>query len=78
MVPQRGRQLPYRMAGFRLAITQFVNQIVWKRQTAHSDIGQGAKHMGRLHDVLLLYGNSETITWNMQYQAYDEEWYSHT
>lgn len=53
---------------------QFVNQIVWKRQTAHSDIGQGAKHMGRLHDVLLLYGNSETITWNMQYQAYDEEY----
>jgi hypothetical protein len=24
----------------------FVNQIIWRRQTAHSDIGQGSQHMG--------------------------------
>jgi adenine-specific DNA-methyltransferase len=34
----------------------FVNQLVWKRQTAHSDYGQGAKHYGRLHDIILFYG----------------------
>ena len=33
----------------------FINQIIWKRQTAHSDIGQGSKHLGRVHDVMLLY-----------------------
>jgi len=55
-------------------VGQFINQIVWKRQTAHSDIGQGAKHLGRLHDVIFLYGNAEKITWNMQYEEYGEEY----
>ena len=26
----------------------FTNQVIWKRQTAHSDTTQGAEHMGRL------------------------------
>ena len=30
----------------------FVNEIVWKRQTSHSDAAQGAKHFGRLQDTL--------------------------
>ena len=33
----------------------YVNEIVWKRTTAHSDTGQGAKHLGRLHDAIFLY-----------------------
>ena len=52
----------------------FVNQIVWRRQTAHSDIGQGSEHLGRIHDVILLYSKSERFTWNMQYQPYSEEY----
>ena len=48
----------------------FVNQIIWRRQTAHSDIGQGSEHLGRIHDVILLYSKSEHFTWNMQYQPY--------
>jgi len=32
--------------------THFRNEIVWKRSTAHSDVGQGAKHLGRLHDIV--------------------------
>ncbi|TXI28044.1 MAG: site-specific DNA-methyltransferase [Nitrosomonas oligotropha] len=52
----------------------FVNQIIWRRQTAHSDIGQGSQHMGRIHDVILLYSKSEQFTWNMQYQPYSQEY----
>jgi adenine-specific DNA-methyltransferase len=46
-------------------IGQFVNQIIWKRQTAHSDIGQGSKHLGPIHDVIFLYTKGETFPWNM-------------
>ncbi len=33
----------------------FINELVWKRQTSHNDAKQGSKHYGRLHDVLLFY-----------------------
>ncbi|MBS0181608.1 MAG: site-specific DNA-methyltransferase [Nitrospira sp.] len=49
-----------------------LNQIVWKRQTAHSDTGQGSEHLGRLHDVILLYSKNEHFPWNMQFTAYEE------
>ncbi len=52
----------------------FVNQVIWKRQTAHSDTSQGSQHMGRLHDVLFLYTKSDDFTWNMQYTPYSEEY----
>jgi Adenine specific DNA methylase Mod len=51
----------------------FLNQIIWQRQTAHSDVGQGARHLGRLHDVLLLYTKGESYRWNMQYTEYTTE-----
>jgi DNA modification methylase len=50
---------------------RIVNQIVWKRQTAHSDTGQGSQHLGRLHDVILLYSTSDSYTWNATYAEYD-------
>jgi DNA methylase len=31
-----------------------VNQIVWKRSDAHSDVGQGAKHLGSVHDMIFV------------------------
>ena len=46
----------------------FVNEVVWKRSTAHSDRAQGSKHFGRLHDVLLVYGESSAYSWNEQYE----------
>jgi DNA modification methylase len=52
----------------------YVNEIIWKRQTAHSDIGQGARHLGRLHDTLLLYRKGEVCPWNMEFTAYDESY----
>ncbi|WP_419809026.1 site-specific DNA-methyltransferase [Sphingomonas sp.] len=48
-----------------------MNQIIWKRQTAHSDGGQGARHLGRIHDVILYYRKSESFTFNTQYTDYD-------
>ncbi len=51
-----------------------VNQIIWKRQTAHSDSGQGSQHLGRVHDVILLYTRAEQCTWNLQYTDYDTEY----
>ena len=50
----------------------FVNEIVWKRQTAHSDAAQGAKHFGRLHDTLLLYSGSRQRVWHQPYGPYDD------
>jgi SAM-dependent methyltransferase len=52
----------------------FVNEIIWKRQTAHSDIGQGARHLGRLHDVVLLYRKGDGGPWNMEWTPYDERY----
>ena len=52
----------------------YVNEIVWKRQSAHSDAAQGAKHFGRLQDVLLLYGKGPGYYWQQPYRPYDQEY----
>jgi len=44
------------------------NEIVWKRQTAHSD----PKRYGPIHDVLFYYGKSPAAKFNMQYAPYDQ------
>src|SRR4051812_6643637 len=49
---------------------RFVNEIVWKRSSAHSDAKQGMKRYGRVHDVLLFYTKSSTYTWNSQFTPY--------
>ncbi len=38
----------------------FRNEITWKRSDAHSDGKQGAKHFGRVHDILLFYSNGSS------------------
>ena len=61
---------------------RFVNEVVWKRQTAKGDVTQGAKHMGRIHEVIFLYSKTEDYTWNTQYTPYDsayvENFYKYT
>jgi adenine-specific DNA-methyltransferase len=52
----------------------FLNQIIWKRQTAHSDGSQGAEHLGRLHDVIFLYTKGERYAWTPQFQPYDAKY----
>jgi DNA modification methylase len=52
----------------------FVNQIVWKRTFSHSDVGQGAKHLGRLHDYIVLYSKPERPKLNTVYTPYSEKY----
>lgn len=58
---------------------QFINDIVWKRSDAHSDTGQGAKHLGAIHDSIFLYSNGRPYTWNDLYLPLPEatvvNWY---
>jgi DNA modification methylase len=57
----------------------FTNEIVWKRSDAHSDAKQGAKHFGRIHDVLLFYSKGSDMAFNTLYrplpQSTIEKWY---
>lgn len=53
---------------------RFINEIIWKRSSAHSDAKQGSKHYGRVSDTLLFYSKGEDRTWNYQYQPYDDEY----
>lgn len=60
----------------------YVNAITWKRSDAHSDIGQGAKHLGRICDTIFLYSKTPgEQLWNMQYTPLPpttvERWYRH-
>ncbi len=41
----------------------FINQVVWKRSDAHSDVSQGAKHLGTIHDMVLVYRKGERYAW---------------
>lgn len=52
----------------------YVNEIIWKRSTAHSDTAQGAKHFGRIHDVILVYARTDRYVWNQQYQTLSAEY----
>jgi DNA modification methylase len=52
----------------------FVNEVAWKRSTAHSDAKQGARHMGRLHDTILFYAKSASHTFNTEMLSYDEHY----
>ena len=59
----------------------FVNEIVWKRSDAKSDVGQGAKHFGRVHDSIFYYAGSDTYTFNPKFtplpQSTVDSWYKH-
>lgn len=49
----------------------FINEVIWRRSTAHSDTKQGAQHMGRLHDTILFYGKSGRYTFNTEMAEYN-------
>ena len=50
--------------------TNFRNEIVWKRHSAHSS----AKRYGPIHDVLLFYSISDRFTWTSPRLEYDAEY----
>src|SRR5262249_46385983 len=53
---------------------QFVNEIIWKRQSSHNDAKQGSKHFGRVHDTLFFYARSQEHKFNHLYRPYDPEY----
>jgi len=52
----------------------FINEIIWKRTFSHGDMGQGAEHLGRLHDVILFYRKSASTKLNTVYTPYSEKY----
>jgi DNA modification methylase len=52
----------------------YLNEIIWKRSSAHSDAKQGAHHFGRISDTILFYSKSQHATWNQLYVPYDQRY----
>lgn len=57
---------------------RFVNEIIWKRTSAHSD----SQTYANIHDALLLYSKSNIFEFNPQFMPYTQEYvderYKHT
>ena len=64
-----------------LGENNFVNEIVWKRSDAKSDVGQGAKHLGRVHDSIFYYSGGGETTFHPAFtplpESTVENWYKH-
>lgn len=52
----------------------FVDEVVWKRSSAHSDAKQGSTQMGKIHDTIFYYRKSDSFIWKTLYQPYDESY----
>lgn len=58
--------------------TSYMNEVAWKRSSAHSDSKQGMRRFGKIRDVILVYTKSKVQTgertWNTLYTPYTEEY----
>lgn len=52
----------------------FINEIIWKRQSSHNDAKQGSRHLGRVHDAILMYGKTKDYHFRHLYRPYDPEY----
>jgi DNA modification methylase len=57
-----------------LGENNFVNEIIWKRQSAHNDAKQGSKHLGRVHDTIFLYAAGDSYHFEHVYKSYDDDY----
>ena len=61
---------------------QFVNEIIWKRQSSHNDAKQGSRHLGRVHDSIFFYAKTNKYKFQHLYKPYEQEYidksYKHT
>jgi DNA modification methylase len=55
-------------------VRNHLNEITWKRSSAHSDTKQGMERCGRIRDILLLYRKTSNHVWNPQYTPYTEDY----
>jgi DNA modification methylase len=53
---------------------RFLNEISWKRSSAHNDTGQGMRRCGKVRDVILVYSKTSQYTWNAIYTPYDPDY----
>lgn len=56
----------------------FVNEVIWKRYGSHNDHGQGSKHFGRTHDVILFYSKTENRQWNQLFMPLSHDYIEST
>ena len=56
----------------------FVNHITWKRTFAHGDIGQGAQHLGRISDFILVFSKTNKFSLNPVYTPYEQSYIDKT
>jgi hypothetical protein len=52
----------------------FLNEIVWKRSGAHSDIKQGMRRCGKIHDAIFVYIKDSENVWNPVYTPYTADY----
>jgi DNA modification methylase len=52
----------------------FINEIAWKRSSAHSDTKQGMNRYGKIKDTIFFYAKSENYVWNPQFTPYNKEY----
>ena len=52
----------------------FLNEMTWKRSSAHSDTRQGMRRAGKIRDVVLVYTKSDDYAWNPQYMPYTDDY----
>jgi adenine-specific DNA-methyltransferase len=48
----------------------FINEIVWRRSTSHSD----AQKFGQVHDIIYWFSRGPSYTWNPQFRPYSQEY----
>ena len=55
-------------------INNLINKIIWKRTTTHNDSKHGAKHFGRVADIIFFYAkNTKKYTYNTQFERYTSD-----
>ncbi len=54
-------------------LQNFVNEVVWKRTTAHGDTKQGARHYDVVHDTIFFYVKSQNFQWRTQYVPFSDQ-----
>ena len=59
-------------------VENFVNEIIWRRYGTHNDVGQGSRHFGRVHDVILFCTKTDSFTWNQVFTPLDPEYVKQT
>ena len=54
--------------------SRYLNEMTWKRSSAHSDTKQGMRRAGKIRDVLLVYTKADHYIWNPQFVPYSEDY----